>query len=1004
MTRVVLILCFLSYLSTAFAQQTNDDCVDAQPLPFQLEYCSGVGEFSNIGATGSFEDYPACIDQEENHEDVWFSFVAQTTDATITVVGDVPLVTGGTLDMPQMILYSGGDCDALTEIGCLSPFGNVNQVSGIFNGLMPGSTYYINVGGTNTNGTFQLCVNQFNAVPEPSGDCSTGVILCDKSPFAVDFLSGSGNVNDNLGDLLCDEASCSAGGDVLEANAAWYKWTCDESGTLAFTIDPLGGPSDDIDFLLYELPNGLDDCAGKQNIRCMLSGETQGNTDIQNLPCLNSTGLSLNDVDDLEECGCQPGNNNFASAIEMVSGRSYALLIMNFSNSGDGFSISFGGTGTFLGPTASFTADLGQACVGETVTFEDNSNSLDPIDSYNWNFGPNAVPASATGAGPHNVFFNRPGSQSVILAVTTSRGCLVTEIQNNLEIVCCEDQWTVGATTSPSLCPSDMMGSIDLDVQTMFAPYEYSWSNGATSQDINDLDPGEYTVTITDESTCEIVRSFTVDGPPPFVFDTLITMPTCDGGQDGALTLNVSGGTPGYEFNFNGQGFTTNNTITNLPVSTVNVIVRDANNCEVELDIFVNELVLELDPAVAAIQEPRCNGESNGRITLVVNNGLGPYEYETNGDGLFDDGSIIDNIPAGTYSVEVRDANGCLGNFTFDVPDPPPLEVELTAENISCFGQADGMIDAAVDGGRPDYSYQWSVPGAMGPFIDGLNAGTYFVTVTDNNGCPEIASAPIIEPGEIFGEIVEIVDNVCFGENNGSVSLTASGGTPGFEYSVDGQVFQADSVLSNLPAGDYNLVIMDAEGCFDTVMATITEPAEFIIDAGLDILIDLGFDTTLVAVSNYSPVDYSWGPDTAQCLNLDCSRVLVGPFNTTTYVVTGINAAGCVVQDQVTVNVVDNKPVFIPNAFSPDGDGVNDGFTLFAGPAVEAIEYLQIFDRWGGMVFESNGEFQPNETSLGWDGKVEGKLVNPAVFVYQFRVRFLNGEIVNYAGDVTVIR
>ncbi|PHI21559.1 hypothetical protein CEQ90_01730 [Lewinellaceae bacterium SD302] len=1006
MHRILLTITGLIYLTTLFAQPANDECVDALPLPFQQEYCSAIGEFTNQGATASFPDYPACIDEEADHVDVWFTFVAQATDASISIIGDVPLVTGGTLEMPQMILYSEEElgCDTLTEIGCLSPFGNINQVSGIFSGLMPGSTYYINVGGTSTEGTFQLCVNQFNAVPEPSGDCQDGVILCDKSSFAVDFLSGDGNVNDDLGDLLCNEGDCSAGGDVLEANAAWYKWTCDESGTLAFTIDPLGGPSDDIDFLLYELPNGLDDCSNKENIRCMLSGETQGNTDIQNLPCLNATGLSLNDPDELEECGCQPGNNNFAEAIEMVSGRSYALLIMNFSNSGDGFSISFGGTGTFLGPTASFTADLGQACVGETVTFVDNSNSLDPIDSYNWNFGPNAVPASATGPGPHDVFFNRPGNQSVLLAVTTNRGCLVTEIQNELEVICCESQWDVSGTTQPSICPGDLMGSIDITPQTMFAPYQYEWSNGATTEDISGLDAGEYTVTITDESTCSTVRTFNVGGPPAFTFDTLITMPTCDGGQDGVLTLNVGGGTPGYEFNFNSQGFSNNNTITNLPVSTVSVIVRDAAGCEVELDIEVNELVLELDPAVAAIQEPRCNGESNGQITLAVNNGLGPYAYETNGDGLFDDGAVIGNIPAGMYAVEVRDANGCLGSFNFDVPDPPVLEVDLDTSNISCFGQVDGMITATVDGGRPDYNYQWSVAGAMGPFIDGLAAGTYFLTVTDNNGCPNITSAPIIEPGEIFGEIIEIIDNVCFGEDGGSVRLTASGGTPGFEYSIDGQTFQLDSLLTNLPAGDYDLVIMDAEGCFDTVMATITQPAEFIIDAGPDVLIDLGFDTTLNVVSNYSPVDYSWGPDTAQCLNLDCSRVLVGPFNTTTYVVTGINAAGCPAQDQVTVNVVDNKPVYIPNGFSPDGDGINDGFTLFAGPAVESIELLQIFNRWGGLVYESPEEFLPNEASLGWDGTVDGKPVNSAVFVYQFRVRFLNGEVVDYAGDVTVVR
>lgn len=985
------------------SQAVNDECIDAIALPTVAEFCTNVGEFSNEDGTPSFPDYPACIDEEDQYRDVWFSFVAQATDASLSITGDVPLVPGGTILTPQFLIYS-GDCDNLTEVGCVSPTIGFNSVSGIFTGLMPGETYYLNIGARlGRQGSFQICVNQFNSVPEPSGDCVTGVVLCDKSSFAVNFLSGDGNVDDDLGDLLCNEAACgSAGnGQVPESNSAWYKWTCDQAGTLAFTIDPLGGPNDDLDFLVYELPNGIDDCINKENIRCMLSGESQGNTDAENLPCLNETGLSLNDPDLQEECGCQPGNNNFGNAIDMVAGRSYALLIMNFSNSGDGFNISFSGTGTFVGPEASFTTDLGQACVGEVVTFTDNSQSLDPIDDFNWNFGPNAVPATANGPGPHQVFFDRPGNQTILLAVETNRGCLVTEIVNDLEIVCCSDHFDLAADVNDTQCPGDGTGAIDLTVASQFAPFSYNWDNGATTQDLSGLEPGDYTVTISDEATCEVVQTFTVGGPPAFTFDTLITMPTCDGGQDGSLTLVVNGGTPGYEFSFNNGPFTTSNTINNIPIGTYNVRLRDANGCTAEQDIFVNELVLALNPLVAAIQEPRCNGESNGRITVNINNGLGPYDYDF-GSG-FQPGSILDNIPGGTYLVTVRDANNCFGNFNFEVPDPPAIDAELMADDISCFGQRDGMISATVAGGRPDYTYAWS-NGSADPLISGLDAGIYTLTITDQNGCPEIVDTFIIEPGEIFGELVEVIDNVCFGESNGAVILTASGGTPGFMYSVDGASFQTDSTLAGLAAGDYELVIMDSEGCLDTVAATIAEPGEFIIDPGRDLLLDLGFDTTLTAVSNYRPVQFSWGPDSVQCLNLDCSRVLVRPFNSTNFIVTGVNEAGCIATAEVLVRVVDNKPVYIPNVFSPNGDGVNDGFTLFAGPAVTAIETMQIFDRWGGLLFETDADFLPNEPGQGWDGTSEGRPVNGGVYVYRFQVRFVNGDLVDYAGDITVLR
>ena len=212
---------------------------------------------------------------------------------------------------------------------------------------------------------------------------------------------------------------------------------------------------------------------------------------------------------------------------------------------------------------------------------------------------------------------------------------MVTEIQNDLEIICCDDHFQVDGVVSDVLCPGDGNGGIDLSTVNNFAPYNYIWSNGANSEDLTGVEPGEYTVTISDQATCETVRSFTVGGPPAFTFDTIITMPTCDGGTDGTLTLQVAGGTPGYEYSFGGGPFQASNTLTDISIGNYNVVVRDANGCESIQDIEVNELVLELDPLVASIQEPRCNGESNGRISVNIDNGQGPYEYDFNlGSGL----------------------------------------------------------------------------------------------------------------------------------------------------------------------------------------------------------------------------------------------------------------------------------------------------------------------------------------------------------------------------------
>ncbi|RME98351.1 MAG: gliding motility-associated C-terminal domain-containing protein, partial [Bacteroidetes bacterium] len=202
----------------------------------------------------------------------------------------------------------------------------------------------------------------------------------------------------------------------------------------------------------------------------------------------------------------------------------------------------------------------------------------------------------------------------------------------------------------------------------------------------------------------------------------------------------------------------------------------------------------------------------------------------------------------------------------------------------------------------------------------------------------------------------------------------------------------------------YNLTVLDALGCTAEVEATIRQPAELFVNVGPDRLIQLGFDTIVSAFSNYSPVTYEWSPaDSLRCLNMDCSTVEVNPTSTTTYTVTVINANGCEATRTVTIRVIKDRPVYIPNVFSPNLDGYNDGFTIFGGRALEKIEKLQVFSRWGSLVFEAT-DIDPNDELLGWDGTFNGRPVDQGVFVYLAQLRFVDQEVVQVEGDVTLIR
>ncbi|MBV6654269.1 MAG: gliding motility-associated C-terminal domain-containing protein, partial [Mameliella sp.] len=209
-------------------------------------------------------------------------------------------------------------------------------------------------------------------------------------------------------------------------------------------------------------------------------------------------------------------------------------------------------------------------------------------------------------------------------------------------------------------------------------------------------------------------------------------------------------------------------------------------------------------------------------------------------------------------------------------------------------------------------------------------------------------------------------------------------------------------VFDNLAAGDYTFVVMDANGCLATASATVEQPPELIVDAGADIQIDLGYNDQIDATVTNPDVTYSWmPPDSLSCT--DCEDPVTNPVNTTLYTITVTDGNGCIAVDSVTVRVIKNRPVYIPNAFSPNADGRNDGFTVYAGPAVRRVQELKIFNRWGGMVFDG-ANFPPNEPGLGWDGTFKGEPAQIGVFAYYAKVEFIDGVVVLFEGDIQVVR
>ncbi len=906
------LLLFIHFVAVTIgiAQPSNNDCGDAMLLTELSNWCSDARAFTNEDASPSGFSAAECF--SDAHNDVWFTFIAGATDVSIIVVGNTRTAPGGSLDSPELALMSGDCSGELNEWRCAADDSGDNTVELRRGGLIVGETYYIRVQGRNGNtGTFQMCINNFNPPAEPGSDCFTRSVLCDKSSFSVQQLSGGGNNPDEAAGTCLDIS----GGGPSESSSTWFVWTAQTSGPLTFTLTPIR-PGDDLDFVVFLMPDGIGSCSNLIPLRCMATG------------CLGPTGLNMTSTDLSEDLNCDPGEDGFLQFIEMEEGQSYALMVNNFSDTGDGFTIEFGSDeseGEFLGPSADFNTDEpdNQVCIGEDVEFTDISSFPNGnIVSWNWTFGVGATPERAIGPGPHDVTYDGSGVKSIVLTIETNLGCQLTKISN-----------------------------------------------------FNVL--------------------------PDMQLNPMVTPPDCGGGTNGVIEMQVTDGASPYEFNWDNAGFLLDNsTLQNLSEGDFTVVVRDAEGCTQTDTINLRELGPALDASLDPVIPPVCNGENNGQIIIQATQGTPPYRYDF-GAGLVDN-NILSNAGAGIYNVRVVDAQGCDSDFVIEVVDPPVLTFDIDPTGISCNGIADGSALATAGGGHGEYAISWS-NGAAGEMVEGLAAGDYTGTVADLRGCMVEVPFTIENAPAVDIQLVNTTDPTCFAQPEGSIEVLAMGGTPDYVFSANGSPFQSSPVLTGLFAGNYDITARDASGCTAVLEGVLlNEPSEFIVDAGEDQTVNLGESISLAASTSAFSVTFSWsGPDSL--VSSDMASVIAFPFTSGIYTVAMTNEDNCVATDSLQVSVLKTRPVHIPNIFSPNGDGINDLFTIYGGFAAREIKSLRVFSRWGELIFETRN-IPLNDERLGWDGTFNGVRLSSGVFAYFAEVEFLDSEILIFEGDVTLVK
>lgn len=331
--------------------------------------------------------------------------------------------------------------------------------------------------------------------------------------------------------------------------------------------------------------------------------------------------------------------------------------------------------------------------------------------------------------------------------------------------------------------------------------------------------------------------------------------------------------------------------------------------------------------------------------------------------------------------------------------------VTTVVENIIC-ERKDGSITASVSGGFPPFSYAWS-NGQTTSNIANLSGGEYTLTISNATGCQDSIKATVLTEIINLNTTFELEDAACVGDENGAITIdNTQGGYPPYTYSIDGLNYSNALEYPNLAIGNYTLYSKDQYGCQGAIPFRITAPTfQLQITAPTDATIALGDKVALQLQQNtLTPVNYEWLPkEGILCQSADCQYLTVQPAQTTTYTIKGTDVLGCQDSTTYTITVDDKERIFIPNAFSPNGDNTNDKLLIYSPEGyVEEVVSFRVFDRWGELVFEQTN-FQPNLEAHAWDGTFRNQALTPNVFMYVAEIKLLGGKVKRISSDVMLI-
>lgn len=422
--------------------------------------------------------------------------------------------------------------------------------------------------------------------------------------------------------------------------------------------------------------------------------------------------------------------------------------------------------------------------------------------TYNW----------STGQISEDIFNLIPGSYTV--TVTDGVGCLV---EMTFEVLDPSSIAIAGSITEIS-CNGESDGAIDLNVTGAIDPVTYSWSNGATTEDISGLAAGSYTVTISDGSGLSNTASFDVAEPEAIIIVSENVQSTdCADDLNGSISLEVSGGTGELTYLWS-TGETTKDII-EKSAGIYTVTITDASGCSITQDYTIEaKSPIEI---VGTTVPSSCGENFDGSISVEVSGGTGTFTYSWSTGQI---SQSIENLSPGTYSLTVTDENGCTAEFSSEVTGGVGVNISGTVSDVTCKNADDGSIVLEMMSGESPFTFEWS-NGATSQNLENIGPGTYNVTVEDKNGCSASSTFVIVEPEALILNFI-LTQAGCNGGDDGSITSLVEGGTGIYNY-----VWSTGATspsINNIPGGSYSLTITDENGCSTSASANVEQSNETI--------------------------------------------------------------------------------------------------------------------------------------------------------------------------------